>query len=213
MESYSAEEQDIRFEQWVQRGYGEFGLTQNITAFGQLAFTDRSLINDDGVFATSGIGEAEIGAAFGWRPHFGQAAQWRLAYRAATRLAADGRQMGGQDPSLQLAAGRAWSKNNAFVDLQAGYRQSLGRDADSLTARATLGLRRGRAMLLGEIELERGLQNAEAFGADFDLAQLALSGVVPLTRRGALQFGARRDIAVRNLTPGSSVFVSWWWQT
>ncbi len=212
-EYYFSQNDAFRFEQWVERGYIEFGLTDRTTMVGQIGYAQQSVLEADlQVMDASGLAEAEIGLSRAWSAEGGGTAAFRLGLSGRTRLVSDGRVTGGQDAAVEVVHGRGVGAENWFVDSEVGLRRSLGQDADSFLMEAGLGLKRGRAILLLQANSLRSFRNNEASGLDFDLTQFSLSGVVPVGRRRSLQIGARTDAFVRNLSRGNSLFLSFWWQ-
>jgi protein XagA len=101
----------------------------------------------------------------------------------------------------------------AFLDVEAGYRLETDGNANQVRGDGTLGVYpSSRWTIL--VQSFNTVSVSPALPGDFDynLNRVEISAVYSLTKRTAIQFGAWRDVAGKNISLGDAGIVALWYQ-
>jgi len=210
-EFFRAEGNGTEFKQYVQRTYLEAGLLPYVSWGGQLARAQQESVGSDFVATASGISEAELFLNVHRRDGDRGFSAYRLTGAFATSQLVESDRVMGSDAAIELSWLKGIGGARAFAEAHTGYRTSLGADADLFRFDLTLGLKRGRSMLLAQSFNRASVVGAGPGGSEYDLGQLSLSAVLPLPRRFAFEVGGRVDTYANPIDPGSSFFFALWW--
>ncbi|MEM9838650.1 MAG: hypothetical protein AAF830_05785 [Pseudomonadota bacterium] len=211
VEAFASEAEDQRFAQVIFREYLELGLGDHLTFGGQFAGAMQESSGPGYAIDSTGTTEAEL-FILAHNERSGRTARaWRFSGGFPTAKFARGQRVMGQDSFLGIDRVVGYGGDRFFAVADGGGRISLGDDANQLRLSAKVGLKRGRAILLAESFNIVSVSEAQPTGTDFDLGQLSLSAVMPVTRTLQFEVGGRLDTYTRNINPGQAVFFSLWW--
>lgn len=211
VEAFSSESGDQRFAQMVFREYLELGLGDRFTIGGQFAGAVQESTGPGYVVEGSGATEAELFVLRHGRQRGRTATAWRFEGGIPTAKFARGQRVMGQDSFVGVAHLIGLGGERFFAVADGGARLSLGNDADQLRLNGKVGLKRGRAILLVESFNIVSPTPAQPGGVDFDLGQLSVSAIMPVTRSLQVEVGGRVDTYTRNIARGQAFFFSLWW--
>ena len=196
--------------------YLEFGLTDEITIGGKAIYGTSWLNTGIGSLTDSGFSEVEGYAQYEVLRTNENAASFKLsagkpaAFQSTARAALGS---GGADAELAILYGHniIFRPVKLFAAAEVGYRKRFGNAADVVRLQATLGIEpTKRWVVLLEGFGTISLRNEMLGGADYDIIKLQPSVVYRLNHHWAIQVGASKDLATRNLAPGKSFFIGLW---
>lgn len=200
------------FEQLTSRAYREWPLGDAVTFGTKLSYAWQTSTTPNSVTQLNGINEALLFASHHWVREGGWAFASRMTGVLETEKFARDIRIAGQDAAVGLAGLVGWANDALFVELDFEERWSLGTDADQLRLQATIGRRVRSATFLAQINLTESHAQTVSGGFNYDLGQVSLSSLLPLTDRWSVELGGRHDIHAEGLDGGSSAFLSFWYR-
>ncbi len=213
LDHYRASDDARRFAQTSLETYAEFGLTPDWTVGGKLSYGWQDIKNAAFEDQRTGLIEADgfVQRRLFRTDHQVGALQLLYAAPVSTRSVFNPPLESGRDAAIQIGARHGWSVGPHFIASSAGYRASLGDDADQFRFDVTFARKdeSGRLFLL-DVFNTVGLTDAAPGGVDYDLTTLSPSIVLPVTERTQVQIGGGVDLAGRNLDKGGRLFVALW---
>ncbi|MEM1379976.1 MAG: hypothetical protein AAGH41_05040 [Pseudomonadota bacterium] len=210
VEGFRSGDAGTEFSQLVVREYVELGLGDVLTLGGQVANMRFEAQGPGYHNIGTGVSEAELFASV-HRPADGRlVSAWRATGGFPTAKFIRGQRAMGQDAFIGID--RLWGlgSERLFSVVEAGVRSSLGDDAVQLRVGAKIGFKRGRSMLIAESRNVIAVSEAHGQGNDFDLGQMSVSAVLPLTDHFQVELGGRADTYIRNIDRGQAVFFAVW---
>lgn len=197
--------------------YLEVGVTDRLTLGGAATY---ALQWNDGAFParSNGFSVAEIFAQHLLFRRGRAVISGRLTAAADTGLTLyrpDGASAPlGVDPALEpaLLAGYAFDdKGRTFVGAEAGWRSSLGADADRLRFLVTAGYKHDRHWMAlvktsGSVVTETG----DTSWTDYDVYRADAALVYTTIRDRSYEIGISQDLGGRNIATGSAIYFSVW---
>ena len=197
--------------------YIEFGLTRNLTAGANISYAGQ-WFSGDTPSAGSGFNTREVFLQRSLPSASDTVLAARLTYAAPARFTRQSARLGRTeettDAALEAAflAGRNFGPDlKRFVSLEAGYRPSLGADADFFRADVTLGYKPDEHWLLMVKSLNRmGVNGTTASALDYDSFRLEPSLAFRRKSGRTYELGLSADLGGRNIEQGVGVFFSIW---
>ncbi|MEZ5894197.1 MAG: hypothetical protein R3C58_13770 [Parvularculaceae bacterium] len=195
--------------------YVEYGLSDNVMLGGKAIYSNAWLTRSDSAESSSGFSQIEIFGQYEFLRTDKNALSARVtAARSAAVISGSGG-VEANNADLEIAALYGINIRPAplkmFAAAEAGYRRRFGDPADQLRFQATVGVEpHKRILFLAEAFGTYSLRNEDLGGADYDIVKLQSSLVARLTQRMAVQAGASKEVAGRNLARGHAFFIGFW---
>jgi len=195
--------------------YVEYGLTRRWMAAGKLVYSTAITQTPDFSTTRSTIGEAnfQIQRQVFHKEHSAAAMQiaglWSSSLEDGSRAGALSSNWGGE---IRALYGRdiVLKPFKIFSTIEAGYQRRFGGDSDRVRIDGLIGIEPGRWLFLVELQSTISVRNNEFGFQDFDLVIGQTSIVWSASKRWSFIVGARKDLAARNYSPGTGVFVGVW---
>lgn len=212
VEFYRSTSLNSQFRQLTSRTYNEWPVGDDLTFGAKIGHAWQVSETETETTQLSGINEAYLFAAKHWRGERGWAFASRMTGVLETEKFARDVRIAGQDAAIGLAGVIGRSNDHFFAEIDFEERFSLGIDADQFRLQATVGVNYGPALIIVQSALTESHANSAAGGLNYDLGQISLSSVFPLSRRFSFEVGGRRDVYGEGIDKGTSAFISLWYQ-
>jgi hypothetical protein len=205
-----------RLERQQANVYAEYGLDPNTTLAAKIVYGTIAYFDGYESFAAEGVSEIEIAVQRRLLQRRNDVLSARLAGAAPSRFETGARPdmtSDGYDIEARLLYGRnvAPGRVKTFAGVEAAYRRRFGDGADQIRLDFTLGVEpSARLLLLIETFAVKSVGAAAPGGADYDVIRLQPSAAWRFSPRWAVQLGASREIAGRNLLRGDAWFLGLW---
>ncbi len=205
----------VDFEKWEISAYGEYGVTERVTAYSRAALQDVSLSLPSGSDEARGLAATEIGARY----RLFERGAGVMSIQAAALLPGQGENVsdlgfgdgdGGFDLRLLAGRGFEWKGRHGFLDAQAAYRGWSGGTPDEARLDLTAGLdATERLQVIGQAF---GLASLGETLPDREYYSLKgqLSAVYWFSERRGFQVGALGTLAGQSIVQERAVFAGYW---
>lgn len=196
--------------------YLEFGLTPAWMLGGRVSYGTSISDSAAGSITDSGLNEAELYLQRQLLRGAHSATSLKLSGSRSGSLSTDA-QSGAPTPNMEFEIRALHGRDivlkpfKIFATTEVAYRRRIGGDADQIRADALVGIEPGsRFMFLLEAQSIISLRNEDRGFADFDLYKGQASVIWRKSRRWSFAAGARKELATRNIAPGTSLFLGVW---
>lgn len=213
LEMFAADGPNYEFSQLTIRTRNEYGLAPRLHVGSVVGHAQQQVSGPNYDIYLDGINQAEVYAQYALPTDGRRVSALRMTGIFKTSTYVQRQRAMGQDAALGLSWLTGVGDEHFFAEADMGYRRSLGDDADQLRLEGTLGLKRGRAMLLVQSFHTKSVLPKDVDGVDYDLGQLSVSAVLPVRKRVRFEIGARADLYTRAIDPGMTAFFSIWWSS